>query len=129
MSPDHKFPARLRIKSQKQIDLLIAESSSLFAHPLILKYHISKLPEEAETAPQLAISVPKRLFKKAHDRNLIKRRIREVYRTCWKEYIPESSNSQVLLLLVLIGKIIPEYSELEKAIHQLLKKLGKLNVQ
>lgn len=127
MSPDHKFPARLRIKSQKQIDLLIAESSSLFAHPLILKYHISTLPEDGLTSPQLAISVPKRLFKKAHDRNLIKRRIREVYRSCWKEYIPESSNYQVLILLVLIGKVIPEFTELEKAIHQLFKKFEKLN--
>jgi ribonuclease P protein component len=128
VSPDHKFPARLRIKSQKQIDLLIAESSSLFAHPLILKYQIEKLPEACLSAPQLAISVPKRLFKKAHDRNLIKRRIREIYRTCWKMYIPETSNYQILFLMVIIGKIIPEYSELEKAIHQVLRKLQKQNV-
>ncbi|HRG67260.1 MAG: ribonuclease P protein component [Saprospiraceae bacterium] len=127
MSPDHKFPARLRIKSQKQIELLIAESSSLFSHPLILKYHFTKLPDAHIASPQLAISVPKRLFKKAHDRNLIKRRIREVYRICWKEYLPESGNVQVLMLMVLIGKVIPEYSDLEKAIHQLLKKLAKLN--
>ena len=123
MSHHLELPARLRIKSRKDIGLLFENDHSLFSHPLLLKYHISKLPEEQISSPQFAVSVPKRSFKKAHDRNLLKRRIREAYRLNWKNHFPESSNYQILLMFIFVGKKMEDYSVIENGVIQVFKKL------
>jgi ribonuclease P protein component len=125
VSPHFDFPARLRIKSRKDFEDLTKNENSLFQHPFILKFHFEKLTDQEFTSPQFAISVPKRNFKKAHDRNLIKRRVREAYRLHWKNYFPEKSNYKVLFLFILVGKKIPDYTELEKSLKQLFHKLSQ----
>ena len=127
VSPDFSFPARLRIKSKKDIELLFEHEQSCFVHPLLLKYHITKLPSEQLSAPQFAVSVPKRAFRKAHDRNLLKRRLREAYRLNWKNHFPEMSAYKVLLMFIYVGKQKMEYCEIEKGLVQLLKKINESN--
>src|SRR6478736_3681532 len=75
----HKFPSEERLKSKKLIEELFNKGSSIHLYP----YRIFFLPGPAETTtgmPQLLISIPKRNFKKAVDRNRIRRQIREIYR-------------------------------------------------
>ena len=62
------LPARLRIKSRKEIEFLVETRNSLFQHPFLLKYHFEKLQEGLLSSPQFAITVPKKHFRKAHDR-------------------------------------------------------------
>jgi len=65
-----------RLSSKKTIQELFSKSSSFYLHPFLVKH---KLVEE-QTKHAVLISVSKRKFKNASDRNLIKRRTKEAYR-------------------------------------------------
>lgn len=75
-----KLPKHEKLKSKLEIDELFAHARSIKSFPLKLLY-LTK--DEADTSlgyPKLLVSVPKKKFKRAVDRNLLKRRIREAYR-------------------------------------------------
>ena len=75
----HTLSKEERLSWKRHIDLLFAEGRSFISFPLRVVY----LPvEEKELPSRVAImaSVPKKKFKRANKRNLIKRLIRESYR-------------------------------------------------
>lgn len=75
----------------------------------------------------MAISVPKRLFKRAVDRNLLKRRIREAYRLN-KHALYDLLQQGDLKLHVLIQytqKEIADFRNIEAGIRKVLEKLGQ----
>ncbi|HAD96290.1 MAG TPA: ribonuclease P protein component [Cryomorphaceae bacterium] len=73
-----RFGKAEKLKSRKWIEQLFAEGRSVRAYPIIAVYGffdpVDKVPVKA------GFSVSKRKFRKAVDRNLIKRRMREAYR-------------------------------------------------
>lgn len=76
----NKFHRNERLKSRKEIGRLFGKAGhSLSSYPLRLVY--AEAEEIRGTFPyQVAFVVPKRRFKKAVDRNLIKRRVLEAFR-------------------------------------------------
>ena len=64
-----------RLSQEKLIQELFDKGSSFYLYP----FKVFFLPGQ-KTAHQLLTSVPKSIFKRAVDRNTIKRRIREGYR-------------------------------------------------
>lgn len=64
------------LRSKKDIDVLFLKGRSLSQFPLRMCY----LPAEGRTDLRILVSVPKRYFKRAVKRNLLKRRIREAFR-------------------------------------------------
>jgi ribonuclease P protein component len=72
---------------------------------------------------QILMSVPKRNFKKAVDRNKIKRRMREVYRKNKGIVYETDSSGTVCLMLMYTGKTIVSYTEAEEKIIKLLQRL------
>ena len=75
------FPKSERLTQIKIINSLFQKDSSIVSQRFVYPFRV--LYRQGPTAanqPQIVISVPKRKFKKAVDRNLVKRRIREAYR-------------------------------------------------
>jgi ribonuclease P protein component len=74
-----KLPKHERLNSKKTIEELFQKGSSAFLYPFRIHYLPAAEPG-AISYPQVLFSVSKRNFKRAVDRNLLKRRIREAYR-------------------------------------------------
>lgn len=117
------FGKAYKLCSRKTIDHLFKEGKQLRAFPLSVYYleieNVEKVPF------QVVISAPKRQFKRAHDRNYVKRLIKEVLR---KEKQPledllMASGKQLALFIVYTNKEIMSYSELEKCAKKMIGKL------
>lgn len=102
-----------RLCSRKAIDRLFAEGKGFTIFPL----RILHLPQETN---QILVSVSKRHFKRAIDRNTIKRRIREGYRL--NKHLLLSSG-QAIGYIYLAKEILPS-----QVIHEKIK-LSLLKIQ
>lgn len=76
--PAYTFRKEERLCSKKLIGQLFSKGSSFNLYPLRFIYVLS--PESSGSTPQVLISVSKKHYKRAVDRNRIKRQIREAYR-------------------------------------------------
>jgi ribonuclease P protein component len=112
-----------RLSWKRYIDQLFAKGQSFVAFPLRVVY----LPvKEDSLAPvSILISVPKKKFKRAVKRNLIKRQIREVYRVRKYTLIDPlvEKNSRMLVAFLYLDKEIRSFAEMEKAMTKALTTL------
>jgi ribonuclease P protein component len=72
------YPKNERLKSKTTIGLLFSEGKSVSKYPLRLVYREAE--ENSEEKIKIGVSVSKKYFKKAVDRNYFKRVLRETYR-------------------------------------------------
>ncbi len=79
---DYTYPKHEKLKSKKTIDLLFSEGKSVAKYPLRLVYAPSSYGIDTTKNQQIkmGVSVSKRNFKHAVDRNYFKRILRETYR-------------------------------------------------
>ena len=115
----HTFPKSERLHSKKLIQELFEKGSSFYIYP----FKVLFLPLAEEGVHQVLFSVSKKKFKRAVDRNLIKRKIREAYRLNKHQLCSLPGKSSLLMAYIYTGKKIPEYHFLEK---RLLKSLRRL---
>lgn len=113
------FQKKERLKSQKLIESLFNEGQSVMAYPLRLVY--KKASFDDDVLIKTGISVSKRQFKKAVDRNRIKRLLRETYRLNKHLYFNNITTSYAFMILY-IGKEHSELPELEIKMNQLFEK-------
>jgi ribonuclease P protein component len=129
----HTLSKAERLKSYKRIRLLFAEGQKFKLVPLLVYYQFRELVvHSSETIPiQMGVSVGSRYFKKAVDRNLIKRRIREAYRKNNADLKQEVMDKAigVDVFFVYTSTELLSYSQFEasmlKAIQILLEKISK----
>ena len=120
---DQTFGKAYKLCSQKAIEAIFEDKKSVRQFPFVLNYQFMELPTDKSF--QVVISAPKRLFRKAHDRNRIKRLMREVFRK--NKLILEShlttNNQQLALFLVYTSKEELSYALLMEKMERLLSKL------
>jgi ribonuclease P protein component len=118
------FHKEERLCSRKYLDLLFKNGSSFLLYPFRISYLF--IPEAATFPAQIVINVAKKRYKRAVDRNLLKRRTREVYRLHKQELLYkylEQPDRQLLLAVQFIGKQKYEFPFMEKKLCAALKKL------
>jgi ribonuclease P protein component len=121
----YTFKKEERLCNKKLIEGLFHNGSSFLCYP----YKASWLPvDEAMPYPaQVLITVSKKRYKHAVDRNLVKRRIREAYRLSKQQYLYEqldSAGRRMVFSISYIGKDIVPYEVMGKKMLKLLQQLS-----
>lgn len=116
------FTKSERLSSKVEIEQLFVTGNSFNSAPFKIIWQetiVSSVPAK------IVISIPKRLFKRAVDRNRLKRLTRETYRKN-KHLLYESlKNKKILLMFIYTTKTIIDYKEMEEKIIVALQRLGK----
>jgi len=122
------FPKRQRKLSLRTLTGLYQSGNVLFHHPYKLFYLIHPTPPSARSESKIVISVPKRNFKRAIDRNRIKRQIREAFRLNSSTLNQElkAHNMQIELLCLYLPHAHTPTSLLSNKMESLLARLAQL---
>ena len=129
MDERHTFGKNERLHSRKLIGKLFSDGSSFFIYPF--KVIFLEVDAADDSPAKLLITVSKRNFKKAVQRNRIKRLIRESYRLNKQVLYSKRRNNgkQLLTGLIFVGKTIPPFAEIERKIILILHRLTEQDEQ
>jgi ribonuclease P protein component len=121
---DQSFGKEYKLCSKILIDKLFQEGKRYRNFPFSMSYLQGDFQFSAPF--QILISVPKRQFKKAHDRNYVKRCIREIIRKN-KELITnhqQRDNNKIVLSVIYNFNQVTTFVEMEQKLVQALKMLS-----
>lgn len=105
----YRFRKEERLSKEKDIQELFKKGSSFYLYPF--KVLLLSHPDQKYLFHQVIISVSARNFKRAVDRNLIKRRIREAYRLN-KAAIPGSR--KLMIAYIYTAKEILPFDQIQE---------------
>lgn len=119
-----------RLKSRKAIEQLFKEGKSFSVAPYRIFYLLSgeRKVESGERELKVGVGASTKNFKKAVDRNRVKRLTREAYRLQKKELQEKlkETNACMNLFLIYTAKELPDYKLVSAKLGVILKKLCKL---
>jgi len=113
------YPKSEKLKSKTTIDLMFREGKSVSKYPLRLVYTKAVLEEDQKL--KIGVSVSKKYFKKAVDRNYFKRVLRETYRLN-KNLLLDSLEEPYAFMLLYQTKDKLSYEEINQKTIQLFEK-------
>jgi len=125
MSKIYTFTKEERLCNKKLIDELFHNGSSFLCYPFKVSW--LAVDEPLQFPAQVLFSVSKKRFKRAVDRNLIKRRIREAYRLHKQQYLYtglQDSEKKIVFSVGFIGKEISSYELIDKKMLKVLNELS-----
>jgi len=105
------------------IDAIFSDGFVVKAYPVRIQFAFHDLEDHSRC--QVGVSVSKRNFKSAVDRNRIKRQLREAYRLNKSSIIQKLTDNQKQLAMMIIytSKEKPIYEELESLVVKALSKI------
>jgi ribonuclease P protein component len=114
-----------KLKSRKQIEDLFANGKSFAVFPIRVTYQL--LPSETDPGLQIGVTASKRYYKKAVDRNRIKRLLREAYRLQKSELteLMKQNNKKGFVFFMYTDKSIATFELIKAAMNSCLKRLEK----
>ncbi|EJG00918.1 MULTISPECIES: ribonuclease P protein component [unclassified Flavobacterium] len=115
------YPKNERLKSKTTIGLLFSEGKSVSKYPLRLVYRQAEANSEEQT--KIGVSVSKKYFKKAVDRNYFKRVLRETYRLN-KHLLLDNLDQPYSIMLFYQTKDRLSYEEINTKMIQLFEKFA-----
>lgn len=125
MVNNNSFRKIERLCSAKSIDGLFQSGKRLNYPPLRIIWKLSENSNNKKV--KILISVPKKYFSKAIERNLIKRRIREAYRrnkNILLEVLGRGTMKSIDIAFIFASDNIIEYNEIENKIILVLQKIS-----
>ena len=127
-----------RLKKRKEIEAIFDSGESFSLYPFRVFYLtsgvsiqeriIKKKKMQESCFLQFGVGVSKKQFKKAVDRNRIKRLVREAYRvqnTGLKKIVEEKREQSLSLFILYVGKEIPEFSFVKEKVFAVVERLAK----
>ncbi len=113
-----------RLSGKKDMARLFEKGNKLFSYPYRVVWRFSD-DENQQLPVQILVSVSKRNFKKAVDRNQIKRYIRESYRKNKMILWDELEDKKIIVAVLYIEKDIKDYSFFAKSMEKMLRNLKR----
>lgn len=112
MAKQAGFGKQEKLKSRKLIEELFDRGKSINVFPVRILYIFSNLEADEKSLLQVGVSVSKRNFKRAVDRNRVKRLLREAYRLQKKELLELliKQKKKGFVFFIYTDKQLPEYS-------------------
>ncbi|QEC67850.1 ribonuclease P protein component [Panacibacter ginsenosidivorans] len=132
MAKQFSYGKEEKLKSRKLTEQLFSKGKTFTVFPLKVFYMPVK--EELDFPVKAGVGTGSRNFKKAADRNRVKRLLREAYRTeknALTDYA-RANQKHVAIFFLYIDKVLPEYtlikSKMPLAIGKLIKQLHEVAV-
>lgn len=119
----YTYPKHEKLKSRTLIDLLFSEGKTVSKYPLRLVY--VQITDTDDSKIKLGVSVSKKHFKKAVDRNYYKRVLREVYRLNKSILFDAIEDKNYAFMLLYQTKDRLNYQEVNEKTIQLFEKFQK----
>jgi ribonuclease P protein component len=119
-----------RLKSKKDIDTLFLSGKAFFVFPFKVFYRF--IENEAVGEPLLfGVTVPKKIFRRAVDRNAIKRKVRELYRVNKPELktMLSAQHRTLHIMLVYVDKTNMSSKDMQPLLINVLKKVHQLSAE
>jgi ribonuclease P protein component len=138
LATKNTFNHHEKLKSKKLTELLFKKGEAFFSFPYRVVYlqktDAIKLPQPVDFAPsypiKFGVSVSTKNFKRAVDRNSVKRLTREAWRL-QKQAVYDTANSnniQLGIFFIYTQKEIATFTDIEAAVAKAIEKLQKIIV-
>lgn len=115
----YSLPQSERLRGKRRIDNLFANAKGVLSYP-----YRALFVENGTCTSAIMVSIPKRKFKHAVDRNLLRRRTREAYRLNKLQLSQQLNNKGLDIALLYIGDKKEEFSLLQKKMCDLFNKIA-----
>ena len=112
-----------RLKKRKVIQEVFSKGISAKGYPVLILY--KEVESDGPKALRAGFSVPKRKIRRAVDRNLIKRRMREAYRLNRHLTGFEEDGRQLAMMCIYMTPEILSFVEIEKGMIKALRRIAK----